>query len=436
MSCNNNNRGIDKGVQRMKNHLLIAVVFLAQGWLFGQSLINTAHLDHLYKERTVQGKSFGIIGIYSEYPDYKIVEDADEGWACVDDAARAAVFYLNHYRLTANEESFRKAKQLTRFLLFMQAPNGYFYNFIFSNDSVNSDFRTSLAEPNWWTWRAFFALSELFVPVRTNDPALADSMASAMNALIAKVSPLYNKEKTYKTIEGFSVPCWLPWEHASDQAAVIIKAAANHFKFSQDPRSLMLLKSMAEGILQMQLSDSSSHFDGLFLSWENSWHGWGNNQADALLDAYEITRDGRCLQAALKEIDNVHPYMIEQKYFSELNFKNINGSVKILASKSDGQIAYIMRPMIWASMHAYRITGKENYLTGAIKMCGWFFGGNIAKVKMYNPETGRTFDGINSPEKVNLNSGAESTVETLLALSVMELNPRAKQEMLNTYINK
>ena len=38
-----------------------------------------------------------IIHIYSNYPDYAYVGDDDEGIACIDDAARAAIFYLEYY---------------------------------------------------------------------------------------------------------------------------------------------------------------------------------------------------------------------------------------------------------------------------------------------------------------------------------------------------
>jgi hypothetical protein len=46
---------------------------------------------------------------------------------------------------------------------------------------------------------------------------------------------------------------------------------------------------------------------------------------------------------------------------------------------------------------------------------------------MYFPENGKCFDGINSESELNKNSGAESTVEALLALLEIENNPVAKQ---------
>jgi hypothetical protein len=58
---------------------------------------------------------------------------------------------------------------------------------------------------------------------------------------------------------------------------------------------------------------------------------------------------------------------------------------------------------------------------------------------MYNPQTGRCFDGINDKTTINKNSGAESTIEALLTLEALEENPVSKEMMLDYYrkiINK
>ena len=89
-------------------------------------IVNTSHLDSLYEEITIVDQTIsqtpspirvGIIHIYSEYPDYKWVGDSDEGIACVDDAARAAVFYLNKYESYGYKSSLEKAKMLLEFIM-------------------------------------------------------------------------------------------------------------------------------------------------------------------------------------------------------------------------------------------------------------------------------------------------------------------------------
>ena len=55
-------------------------------------LVNTAHLDKLYIPVTFPGNvnAAGVF-IYSQYPDYHPVDAGGEGFACVDDVARAAL---------------------------------------------------------------------------------------------------------------------------------------------------------------------------------------------------------------------------------------------------------------------------------------------------------------------------------------------------------
>ncbi len=132
------------------------------------TLINTSHLDFLYEQINIAGNKMGIIHIYSNYPDYKWIGDDDEGIACVDDAARAAIFYMNYYSSTSDTGSLNKAEHLVNFLLYMQAENGFYYNFIWPDHSINKTFKTSVAEPNWWSWRAILTLSKAYTFFKDN----------------------------------------------------------------------------------------------------------------------------------------------------------------------------------------------------------------------------------------------------------------------------
>jgi hypothetical protein len=53
----------------------------------------------------------------------------------------------------------------------------------------------------------------------------------------------------------------------------------------------------------------------------------------------------------------------------------------------------------------------------------WYFGNNPAGVAMYDPASGRTFDGISPDRTVNRNSGAESTIHGLLSMLVLDARP-------------
>ena len=90
------------------------------------SLFNLAHLDHLGETVRHDSATLRIIHIYAEAPTYTWVADDDEGIACVDDAARAAVVYLRHFEITGDESSREKAEQLLRFVMRMQRSDGLF----------------------------------------------------------------------------------------------------------------------------------------------------------------------------------------------------------------------------------------------------------------------------------------------------------------------
>jgi hypothetical protein len=71
----------------------------------------------------------------------------------------------------------------------------------------------------------------------------------------------------------------------------------------------------------------------------------------------------------------------------------------------------------------------------AVEISEWFFGQNVSGKQMYDPSNGRCFDGINSEDDVNLNSGAESTIEALLSMQVLEQFEISKEDLLKNISN-
>jgi len=79
--------------------------------------------------------------------------------------------------------------------------------------------------------------------------------------------------------------------------------------------------------------------------------------------------------------------------------------------------------MIWAASEAYQYSKEEKYLNLVLDLESWLLGNNDAKSSIYNSSTGVSFDGIISPKEINKNSGAESTIESLLIfLETQKLN--------------
>jgi len=388
-------------------------------------LVIPSHLDHLYEEINVNGKQMAIIHVYCDYPDYKWVEAKGEGIACIDDVARAAIFYSNYYKTTHDKIFLRKVKLLTEFILYMHDENGYFYNFIDSDYSINKTYKTSIAQPDWWSWRAVWALSETYKLFSKNDVAFSNHIFQSMSKLFLALKKKLPLKKSFKNIGGFERPTWLPAETGADQTSILVLALVNYLEVKKDPVLLTYLKDLCDGIISMQEGDKENFPYHAFLSWQNLWHAYGNSQAYALLKAYELTHDEQYKTNALLEINCFYPYLIKENFLNSFSIKKEGDKIISDESKQFSQIAYGMRPMIFASLEAAKITGEKSYAELAGKIGLWFVGKNPAKQKMYDNKTGIGFDGINSEKDINKNAGAESTIEALLSLSAISQNKTA-----------
>lgn len=391
-----------------------------------KSIINTAHLDTLYQEMIVDGDSVGIVHIYSEYPDYHMVGDEDEGIACVDDASRAAIFYLRQYKNTSSAEHLRKARKLLKFLLAMQAPNGYYYNFIWPDGTIHKDGVTSIPEPNFWAWRTLWAFGEAVEVLGNGDP-LVKEINRQRNTLVTNIiNERSFKSNALDTAMGVAFATWLPKISGTDQAAIILMSLSMMINQKAIPDSISedsiiaLMTHFADGITLMQIEQPDSLHDGAFLSWENLWHAYANIQSYALLTTGEVLDDPHLISHALYEIDNFYPGFLSSGGLEHFFIRAEDGTLKRYDTKAFSQIAYGRRPMIWAALKAYEMTKDEKYFLLAKELISWFAGKNAANVPMYDPATGRGYDGITGPGQYNKNAGAESTIEALLSLQAFE----------------
>ncbi|MEG8947126.1 hypothetical protein [Rosettibacter firmus] len=402
----------------MKRKLTYIIFFVT--YIFARAnsdslLINLSHLNDLYEEINLNGKHVGIIHIYSEYPDYKWIGDDDEGIACVDDVARASVVYINYSKLFNDIESKQKAKKLIEFILSMQNENGWFYNFIFDKGVINTTHQNSRAEPNWWSWRALWSLTIAYDYFK-EDADLSLRISSAIKKTVFAIKNFSIKNKSTILLDGFKRPAWLPYKYAADQSALIILSLVNYYKSFCDTSVIPIIKDYCDGILLMQEGNKNQFPYYAFLSWENSWHGWGNLQSYALLNAYTILNDKNLLLAALNEIDYFYNFLLKEKFISEFRISKNGDEIIVNDIKKFPQIAYMIRPVIYASIKAAEITNQQKYYELACNVLKWFTGYNDANFKMYNPESGLCYDGIIDKDKINKNSGAESTIEALLSL--------------------
>lgn len=384
-----------------------------------EARVNLAHLDHLYGETVMAGDSVGLIAIYAEAPDYRWVEAPGEGLACVDDVARAAVVYLQDAQKNQRPESEKKLRRLLIFLLKMQAENGLFYNFIFEDHRINRTRENSRPVADWWAWRALWALAEAYPFYQKRDPDFAERLAESVQRVFPHVDSLLQHYPQVDDVDGFAAPRWLP-HGAADQASVLLLALTAWYRATDDYDLREKMRRIAEGIMQMQIRQPGFFADGALLSWRNIWHGWGNSQAHALITAGMALDDTTLIDAGLREVAQFQPFLLQENFLHEIRFSRTAEEFRAADTIKFEQIAYDIRPMVLAALAAFDATGEADYARQAADLCGWFFGRNPAKKPMYDPETGRCFDGINNENEINRNAGAESTIEALLALQAME----------------
>jgi hypothetical protein len=400
------------------------------------TLVNSSHLDSLYEEININGSRLGIIHIYSDYPNYDWVGDDDEGIACVDDASRAAVFYLRDYKLEKHNSSLVKAEMLINFLLFMQSDNKFFYNFILPDHSINKKHENSINVPNWWSWRAMWALSEGYGVFKDTNPEFAKRIIVSLIKSVDAVKKTFPDTKISTMVNGIKLPTWLPFKSAGDQAAVLSMALVNYYEETRDTSIIKCINNLCDGILMLQKGSKSEIPYYAFLSWENVWHAYGNSQSYALLRASKILHRTDLQSAALNEINYFYDMLFRQNFLSSFKIEKDSTSFKFVGQNEFPQIAYNFRPMIFACFEAFDLTGDNSYKAKAVELAGWFLGRNAASKQMYDYSSGICFDGINSENEVNLNSGAESTIEALLSMQQLGRYNISREDLMKELSTK
>ncbi|MFN2458924.1 MAG: hypothetical protein ABR502_12050, partial [Chitinophagaceae bacterium] len=217
-----------------------------------KTLINLGHLNHLYTPVTFAATATKAAGIYiyAEAPDYSLTADSDEGFTCVDDVSRAVLFYIRSGKFSSDTAIQNKTFNLLKFILEMQSLNGYFYNFIFPDGTINKDHVNSTPTPNWWSWRALHALTEVSPSILKINAELHKEIETAIHKLVSAMKiDLVNVPKTNKIVKGITVPEWLPGVSGTDQAALLIIALIPYAKATNDTAIVNYIRKLADGIV-------------------------------------------------------------------------------------------------------------------------------------------------------------------------------------------
>lgn len=385
------------------------------------SLVNLEHLDYLGEEIVHEGDTLRIVHIYADAPSYQWIGDDDEGSACVDDAARAAVVYLQDFELTGNNESARKAKQLLRFTMYMQNEEGLFYNFVWNSDlDINVDHENSRADEfGWWAARATWALGTGAEVLQETDPEFSQELAESIQRILPHLDQLLEQYGSFYEAHSRIFPTWLINRSSSNATSELLLGLIAFNRYREQPALQRMIGQFAEGIATMQYGSVTQHPYLAHAADDERWNGWGNSQTQAL------SQTG-FLETAEREASAFYPRLLIDGWKYSFSLSDSTQTTEF------PQIAYAVRVVTVGLLRLYDRTNDVKYAKMAGLAASWFTGNNVVQTVMYEPKTGRGYDGINSSSIVNRNSGAESTVEALMTIQDVEQVPEAKKWMFAT----
>ncbi len=375
--------------------------------------VNIDHGLHLVDSTYVDSVMLKWIAIYADAPSYDHTVAGGEGVTCVDDVGRfleVLDFEINYHQ---RQDLLPLAEGMIEYLLYLSREDGLWYNFMFEDGSINREYRTSIASFQWWAVRGLRGLGAGY-RILANTTGHEPLTQRVIERFLSSQPHLDSLFSSYPQMtiadDGSERPGW-NLSNAPDQSSELLIALAGvsglgPFDYSNE------IKYLSEALMGWQYLGDNDEYKGMYYCWQNTWHGWGNNQALALLQAYVILGEESYLNSVKIWANHFVPTLIEKEFPAEIRLDS-SGTWQI---KNYSQIAYGIGSTYRGIKMLSAVTASPEYAKTAEQVFDWFKGHNVAHTQMYDPESGRCFDGINDAESVNLNSGAESTIECLLAI--------------------
>ncbi|MBL7137135.1 MAG: hypothetical protein ISS81_11220 [Candidatus Marinimicrobia bacterium] len=406
----------------MKKALSILLLFLCISYcscdndgkshLPTSSPTNLSHALSLVDSVKIDGETISFIYIYSEYPDYKPTGAIGEGISCVDDVGRFMEVLEKEILVYNNKSLIPVAVGMTNFLLYMSRDDGLWYNFLLQDGKINKTHQNSIAEFGWWAIRGLRGLTAAYCIFKDSpkDSVFLEKITNRIRSADAYIQESIQKYPSRNITYLGQRPAWLIKDAPDMNSELLIALTKLHrtgdFDYSE------AIQKISKGLMEYQYCDKNHDLDGMYFCWKNIWHNWGNNQAYALLEAFRITGDSTLFYSVKSWADSFIPFLIENNMPREITLNSKQTYKKV----DFPQIAYGINSLYRGMKSFADITNSNIYKENAESVFGWFTGQNMPRIPMYDTETGRCFDGIIGDLSVNLNSGAESTIECLLAI--------------------
>lgn len=416
-----------------------------------ERLTNLDHLDWLsvpvtppaqeghttYRLR--QDASVGVLWTYAEPNDdgsYRHVgggsyDAATDTWSQgafnADDVSRAAVVYLRDWQATGSPDSRDAAREMLRGLTYLQTASGpdagNVVLWMQPDGTLNPSAEpVELPDPSdsdasYWLARTIWALGEGYAAFEDADPRFARFLGRRLELAVDAVDrQVLDRYGEHLRIDGARTPAWLIADGADASAEAVLGLTA-YVDAGGSRAARTALRRLAEGIAELGGGNARHWPFGGVRPWALSrslWHGWGSQMPAALAEASRTLGDPSLARVAARDSFTFDPWLLTSGGAD-------NGRMPTRGDAS--QIAYGADSRLQSLLAADRSrrTAAEG-LAGIV--AAWYFGANPAGEPMYDPATGRTFDGISAEGEVNRNSGAESTIHGLLSMIALDQHPR------------
>ncbi|NEA30956.1 hypothetical protein [Streptomyces sp. SID13031] len=423
------------------------------------ALTNLAHLDYLgasVSPPSVAGHSTygsGPVGVLWTYADRRddgsyarvgggaynpSTNTYGQGAFNADDLARAAVVYLRHYSMHGDAHSRQAAYGLLRGLTFLQTASGANAGNVVlwmqpdgtlnpSADPVELP-DPSDSGPAYWLARTVWALGEGYAVFRSVDSRFAAFLRGRLELAIAALErQVLVHYGVWNVVDGRRVPAWLIVAGADATSEAVLglaayvtadrAAGAGAAGAGGSARARRALARFAEAIAAMAAGDRQTWPFRALLPWGESisdWHAWGAQMPSALAAASVALRSPRLLEPAIGDAAGFTPLLMTAGGPD-------NGWLPAPIDRT--QIAYGVDARLQALLGVASAANRPGLRQVAAFVGAWYFGANRAGTPMYDPTTGRTYDGISGDGIVNRNSGAESTIHGLLSMLSLDAHP-------------
>ena len=341
-----------------------------------------------------------------------------------DDISRAAVVYLRHWQATGDTASRDAAFEMLRGLTYLQTATGEHAGNVVLWMQPDGTLNPS-AEPvelpdpsdsdaSYWLARTIWALGEGYVAFAGDDPAFAAFLKQRLDLAIDAVDrQVLDRYGEYLLIDGERTPAWLIVDGADATAEAVLGLSA-YVQSGAPTTARAVLAKLAEGVAALRGGDKQRWPIGAVRPWALSrsvWHGWGSQMPASLARASTALRDPELVQGAVSDSFTFDPWLLTSGGPD-------NGRLPTRGDLS--QIAYGVDSRLQSLLATADATGRDAARTLAGMVAAWYFGANPAGEAMYDPATGRTFDGISGSGSINRNSGAESTIHGLLSMIALD----------------